>query len=141
LLKLAEKRIEPHLRFLVNAGKEAHMKKLILSSAAAIAALSLVSFGPAQAQAYRTAPGYYTDPVTGAVTAGADVVGGAANFGTDIFGGVVGGVLSPFGAAFGGNDYRAGAPVRVQRAGYNGANCHRGRALVDGVWRPAFICP
>lgn len=126
------------------------MKKFILTSTAALAALSFVSLGPAQAQAYRTGPGYYTDPVTGAATAGADVVGGAATFGTDIFGGalsagegIVGGVLSPFGAAFGGNGYGygPGAPVRVQRAGYGGAACHPGRAWVDGVWRRAVICP
>ncbi len=129
------------------------MKKLVLTSTAAIAALSLVSFGPAHAQAYRTAPGYYNspvDPVTGAATAGADAVGGAATFGTDIFGGalsagegIVGGVLGPFGGPFTSNNngYGYGAPVRVQRAGYGGQACHRGRAWVDGVWRPAVICP
>ena len=119
------------------------MKKLILSTAA-IAALSLASFGPAQAQAYRTAPGYYTDPVTGAATAGAGIVGGAASFGTDIFGGalsagegIVGGVLGPFSGPFGGNEGFGASRVP---AGYTGQGCRPGRAYVEGVWHRAVIC-
>lgn len=120
------------------------MKKLVLSTAA-IAALSLAWFGPAQAQAYRTSPGYYTDPVTGAATAGAGIVGGAANFGTDIFGGalsasegLVGGILSPFGAPFG-NNYSYGGGTMVP-AGFTGQGCRPGRAYVNGAWQRAVIC-
>jgi hypothetical protein len=123
------------------------MNKRILVSTAAIAALALASFGPAQAQAYRTGPGYYSDPITGAASAGAGIVGGAATFGSDIVGGavstgegIVGGVLSPFAGPMN-NNYNSGyGSSRAQPAGYASERCRRGRALVDGVWHPAVVC-
>jgi hypothetical protein len=123
------------------------MKKLILTSAA-VAALALTSFGPAQAQRTYYRSGYDSpasvpgDIVGGAVTTGGDFVGGAVTAGDDIVGGILGPFFGPMG-----NTYNTGygAPVRAQPIGYGSVDvrpgCRPARALVDGQWRRAVICP
>jgi hypothetical protein len=124
------------------------MKTLIVTSTAA--ALGLALLGPAQAQRAYYNSDYnrsgYDSPaavpgavVGGAVTTGGEIVGGAVNAGDDI----VGGILGPFFGPMGNTGY--GAPMRAQPAGYGSFDvrpgCRPGRALVDGQWRRAVICP
>jgi hypothetical protein len=116
------------------------MKKLILTSTLAVAALGFASLGPAQAQrvyhgsAYDTPAAIPGEVVGGAVTTGGDVVGGVFTAGNDI----VGGILGPFVGPMGG-------PVRAQPVAYGSfgvqPGCRPARALVDGNWRRAVICP
>lgn len=123
------------------------MKKLIVTSTAV--ALGLALLGPAQAQRVYNSSGYYRSYdfpaavpgtiVGGAVTTGGEVVGGAATAGGDI----VGGILRPIFGPMGNTGY--GAPVRAQPAAYGSFDvrpgCRPARALVDGQWRRAVICP
>jgi|GEM_PF-5476931 len=127
------------------------MKKLIVTSTAA--ALGLALLGPAQAQrayyhsgsygsAYDTPAAIPGDIVGGAVTTGGDIVGGAVTAGDDIVGGILGPFFGPFD-----NNYNAGfgAPVRARPVAYGSFDvrpgCRPARALVDGNWRRAVICP
>ncbi len=120
------------------------MKKLILTTTVAVAALGLASLGPAEAQrvyhgsAYDSPAAVPGDVVGGVVTTSGDIVGGAFTAGDDI----VGGILGPF---FGPFDNGVGGPVRAQPVAYGSFDvrpgCRPARALVDGRWRRAVICP
>jgi hypothetical protein len=122
------------------------MKKLVLTSTLAVAALGLASLGPAQAQRAYNGPAYDTpaaipgDILGGAVTTGGDVVGGAFTAGDDIVGGILGPFFGPMNSITG-----YGAPVRAQPVAYGSfgvrPGCRPARALVDGSWRRAVICP
>ena len=120
------------------------MKKLILTSTVAVAALGLVSLGPAQAQRVYNGPAYNSpasvpgDVVGGVVTTSGDIVGGAFSAGDNIVGGIMGPIFGPF-------DNSLGGPVRAQPVAYGSFDvrpgCRPARALVDGRWRRAVICP
>lgn len=124
------------------------MKKLILTSTLAVAAMSLASLGAAQAQRVYNGPAYDTpaaipgDVVGGAVTTGGDIVGGAFTAGDDIVGGILGPFFGPMGGTY---NTGYGAPVRAQPVAYGSfgvrPGCRPARALVDGSWRRAVICP
>jgi len=126
------------------------MKKLIVTSTAV--ALGLALLGPAQAQRAYYSSDYrsgYDSPaaipgavVGGAVTTGGNIVGGAFSAGDTIVGGILGPFFGPFD-----NNYNAGfgAPVRARPVAYGSFDvrpgCRPARALVDGNWRRAVICP
>jgi hypothetical protein len=141
--------IEPHHLFFVEGERRKDMKTLIVTSTAV--AMGLALLGSAQAQrAYYSSDyrsGYDTPAaipgavVGGAVTTGGDIMGGAFTAGDTIVGGILGPIFGPFDN----NNSGFGAPVRAQPAAYGSFDgrpgCRPARALVDGNWRRAVICP
>ncbi len=94
------------------------MKRIILTSVAALTAFGVAAASPPKAEAFFVAPAVAAAVIGGSVATGAIVGAGIANDRSAIFG-----YEQP---------YRYDQPY---------AGCHYGRALVGGLWRRALICP